>query len=101
MLPLPAVDVVLAGVVGGEGEPLVVVVPVEQVAEVPGPVADVDVRVGEVETRKRVPCVYSAMPFAVAGVSCIRPTAPAPEWAFALNLLSDSITAASRAASMW
>src|SRR4029077_12962539 len=48
VLPLPAVDVVLAGVVGGKREPLVLVVAVEQVAQVPRAVADVDVRVGQV-----------------------------------------------------
>ena len=47
MLPLPAVDVLLAGVVGGEREPLVVV-PLEKVAEIPRAVADVDVGVREV-----------------------------------------------------
>src|SRR5436190_9271687 len=46
-LPAPEVDVVLAGVVGGQGEPLVSVL-VEQVAEVPRAVADVDLRVVEV-----------------------------------------------------
>src|SRR6185295_10398980 len=35
VLPLPTVDVVLAGVVGREREPLVLVVAVEEVAEVP------------------------------------------------------------------
>jgi len=45
---LPAVDVLLARVVGGEGEPLVVVVPIEQVPEVPRAVTDVDVRVRQV-----------------------------------------------------
>ena len=45
------------------------------------------------------PCVYSRDPLAVAGVSCISPTAPALERAWALNLLSVSITAASSAGS--
>ena len=43
----PAVDVPLARVVGREHEPLVAVL-VEEVAEVPGAVADVDLRVGQV-----------------------------------------------------
>ena len=43
----PAVDVRLAGVVGGERELLVLVL-VEQVAQVPGAVADVQLRVDEV-----------------------------------------------------
>ena len=51
------------------------------------------------ERRKRLPPVYCAMPFAVAGVSCMRPMAPALERATGLNLLSDSITAARSAGS--
>src|SRR5512133_638951 len=48
VLPLPAVDVVLAGVVGREREPFVLVVAVEEVAEVPGAIADVDLGVRQV-----------------------------------------------------
>jgi hypothetical protein len=53
------------------------------------------------ETRKRLPPVYCAIPLAVVGVSCIRPTAPALDSALELNLLSASITAASSAGSRW
>src|SRR3954451_2540374 len=52
-LAAPEVDVVLTGVVGGEGEPLVAVL-VEEVPEVPRAVADVDlgvVEVGDAEAR--------------------------------------------------
>src|SRR4029077_10898704 len=48
VLALPAVDVLLAGVVGGERQLLVAVVPLEEMPEVPRTVADVDVRVREV-----------------------------------------------------
>src|SRR5436309_2390268 len=41
----PGVDVGLAGVVGSQGGDLVVVEPLDQVVEVEGPVADVDVGV--------------------------------------------------------
>src|SRR5215213_8798964 len=44
----PPVDVGLSGVVGRDGQPLVAVVVVEEVAEVPGPVGDVDLRVSQV-----------------------------------------------------
>src|ERR671937_2830718 len=46
-LPPPAVDVVLARVVGGERRPLVPVL-VQQMPQVPRPVADVDLRVVEI-----------------------------------------------------
>ena len=69
----PAVDVARACVVGGERGALVAVA-VEEVAEVPRAVADVDL--GRRRGRRRrtaSPPVRTAMPRAVSGSSCIRP----------------------------
>jgi hypothetical protein len=82
----PRVDVALSRVVGGERRREVVVVAVKQVAEVPRAVADVDLRVEQ--TTNPWPPVRVAMPCAVSGRSCIRPTAPASDRADASNLLS-------------
>ena len=52
----------------------------EEVREVPGAVADVDLRVrGGRSSRNCEPPVRSAIPWAVAGVSCISPIAPDDE----------------------
>src|SRR5205823_2766645 len=57
----PPVDVVLARVVGGEGRPLVAVL-VQQVAEVPRAVADVDLWVVEVGDREPRPTGVDGYP---------------------------------------
>ena len=84
----PLVDVALPRVVRGERGTLVLVA-VEEVPEVPGAVADVELRVEEVG-RRRIgrPPVRTAIPRAVSGRSCMSPTAPASERASASNLLS-------------
>ena len=101
VLRAPAVDVLLPGVVRGERGPLVAVL-VEQMAEVPGAVADVDL--GLVEVRRRRTSSRrcgSRSPSPSPAASCMRPIAPVRDFASALNLLSCSITAASSAASRW
>ena len=87
-----AVDGGGAGVVGGEREGDVVVVAGEELVEIGG--AAGDVLVGREGVRARRGCA------AVAGISCIRPRAPAWETARGLPSLSAWTTEASRSASM-
>jgi len=61
-LTQPQVDVRLAGVVGGERE-LLVPVPVEEMAQIPGAVADVDLRVVEIRDAEGLAAGANRDPF--------------------------------------
>jgi hypothetical protein len=84
-LAAPLVYVGLARVVRGEREPHVAVL-AQEPAEVERAVAHVDLRVVEIGDANCEPPVWSAMPFAVSGRSCISPIAPDDDFAFGVEL---------------
>ena len=73
----PLLDAAGAGVIGGGGEHVGAVVAVKHVGQVLGAQTGVVLRVGAEAERAERHAGLSAICLAVAGISCIRPRAPA------------------------